>query len=349
MPVESTRPEQRGVEDLGAVRGRHEDDPRVGVEAVHLGEELVQGLLAFVVAPARHGKPARLPQGVELVDEDDAGGLLLGLLEEVPHPRRAEADEHLDELRAAQAEEGDGAFARHGLGEQRFPSPRRTHEQDALRDPSAETRELLRVLEKLDDLLQLLLRLVDAGHVLEGDLDLVLHVDLGLALAQRHETSLLPAHALHEKIPDAEEDHDRENPGEQIAQERALHLALEGHLVLVEKLREVLVHPVGPEGLRLARLSLHLHLPLDAVGRDGHLGDLPIFQHLQKLAVGYHLGTHHGGEVALDEQDRPHRQKDVEQGKLMFLFHGRRSFLRFSGPFPAPGKPSPRRSADGPA
>ena len=46
---------------------------------------------------------AALPDGVQLVDEDDAGRLLLRLLEEVPHPGRAHADEHLDELRAATA------------------------------------------------------------------------------------------------------------------------------------------------------------------------------------------------------------------------------------------------------
>ena len=272
------------------------------------------------MASARHGKPARLPQGVEFVDEDDAGSLLLGLVKKVAHPRRAEPHEHLDELGATQAEEWHGALTRHGLGKQRLARPRRTDEQDALGNPSAEPGEFLRVLEELDDLLELLLRLVDAGHVLEGNLDLVLHVDLGLALAQRHEAGLLPAHALHEQVP--------EDPREQVAQECALHLPLESHLVFVEQLREVLVHPVGPERLRLAGLSLHLHLPLDAVGRYGHLGDLALLQQFQELAVGHHLGAHHGGQVALDEQNRPHRQEDIEQGKFVLFLHESGSFLK---------------------
>jgi len=37
---------------------------------------------------------------VDLVDEDDARRVLLGLAEEVAHARRADADEHLDELGA---------------------------------------------------------------------------------------------------------------------------------------------------------------------------------------------------------------------------------------------------------
>ena len=37
LPVEAARAEQRRVEDLGAVRCGDEDDPAVGLEAVHLG------------------------------------------------------------------------------------------------------------------------------------------------------------------------------------------------------------------------------------------------------------------------------------------------------------------------
>jgi hypothetical protein len=38
------------------------------------------------------------PDSVDLVDEDDAGGVLLALLEEVAHTAGADADEHLDEV-----------------------------------------------------------------------------------------------------------------------------------------------------------------------------------------------------------------------------------------------------------
>jgi hypothetical protein len=47
----------------------------------------------------------RLAERVQLVDEDDARGLRLRLLEEVAHAGRADPDEHLDEVRPAQAEE----------------------------------------------------------------------------------------------------------------------------------------------------------------------------------------------------------------------------------------------------
>ena len=98
--VEAAGPQQGGVERLGPVGGRHDDDAAVGVEAVHLDEQLVERLLALVVA-ADDAAAARLAQGVELVDEDDARGPALGLAEQVADPAGADADEHLDEVGAA--------------------------------------------------------------------------------------------------------------------------------------------------------------------------------------------------------------------------------------------------------
>mmetsp|Transcript_9131 Transcript_9131/g.14468 ORF Transcript_9131/g.14468 Transcript_9131/m.14468 type:complete len:201 (-) Transcript_9131:3490-4092(-) len=95
--VEASRSQQGAVQDVGPVCGGHHDDSRVPLEAIHLREDLVQSLLALVVAAAHAG--ATLPtNGVDLVDEDDARGFLLGLLEDVPHARGAHADKHLDEL-----------------------------------------------------------------------------------------------------------------------------------------------------------------------------------------------------------------------------------------------------------
>ena len=52
LAVEAARAQQRGVEDVGAVGGRHHHDALGGLEAVHLGEHLVERLLALVVPAA---------------------------------------------------------------------------------------------------------------------------------------------------------------------------------------------------------------------------------------------------------------------------------------------------------
>src|SRR4249919_1454093 len=155
LAVEAAGPQQGRVEDVGPVGGGDQDDVVFHLEPVHLDQELVQGLLALVVAAA-HAGPAVAADGVDLVHEDDAGRVLLGLLEQVAHPARADADEHLDEVRAGDREEGDAGLAGDGAGEQRLTGAGRAVEQHALGDAGAERLELLRVLEEFLDLLELL-------------------------------------------------------------------------------------------------------------------------------------------------------------------------------------------------
>ena len=121
--VESARARQRGVERLGPVGRGEYHDAVVALEAVHLGQQLVQRLLALVVA--HRSRVAALADRVYFVDEYDAGGFLLRLLEEVAHLRRAHADEHLYEFGARYREEGHVRLARDGLREHRLARTRR--------------------------------------------------------------------------------------------------------------------------------------------------------------------------------------------------------------------------------
>ena len=137
LAVEAARAQQRRVEDVRAVGGGDHDHVGVRVEAVHLDQDLVQGLLALVVAAAEAG--AALPaDGVDLVDEDDAGRVPLRLVEQVAHAAGADADEHLDELGARDREERHARLAGDGAREQRLAGSRRADQQHAARDARAE-------------------------------------------------------------------------------------------------------------------------------------------------------------------------------------------------------------------
>jgi hypothetical protein len=98
LAVEAAGTQQRLVEDFGAVGGGEDDQPDRAVEAVHLREQLVEGLLALVVTADGAADAARAAQRIELVDEDDGRRLPSGLLEQVAHTGRTHADEHLHKL-----------------------------------------------------------------------------------------------------------------------------------------------------------------------------------------------------------------------------------------------------------
>ena len=236
MPVEAARAEQRGVEDVGPVGGRHHHDALGGLEAVHLREHLVERLLALVVAAAE-ARAALAADGVDLVDEDDRGRLLARGLEQVTHARGADTDEHLHEVGAGDRHERHAGFTRHRARDERLAGAGRADEQHALGDARADLLELPGVLQEVDDLVDLLLHRAVAGDVAERRLRLLGVVDLGAAAADVHDRAHLALRAPAEPDEQAEDQQQRQHPQQDVGEEVAARVdVLEVDLVLGEQL-----------------------------------------------------------------------------------------------------------------
>ena len=69
LAVETARSQERRIQYLRTIGGRHHHDAGGWVETIHFGQKLIEGLLALVVGENR--SPASLTNGVDLVDEDD--------------------------------------------------------------------------------------------------------------------------------------------------------------------------------------------------------------------------------------------------------------------------------------
>ena len=71
LTVETSGTQQSRVEHIGTVRGCEDDHTAVGAEAVHLGEQGIQGVLTFIVTA--HGGVLRTgsSHSINLIDEDD--------------------------------------------------------------------------------------------------------------------------------------------------------------------------------------------------------------------------------------------------------------------------------------
>ena len=209
----------------------------MAIKAIHLDEQGVEGLLALII-PAAQASPALTTDGVDFVNEDDAGSELAGLFKRVADAGSTDADKHLNEVRAADAEERNLGLAGDSAGKERLTCTRRADHENPFRNRGTHLGEALRLAEKIDDFLNLFLRLIAASDVLKSRRFAVRGVQASPALGELHRALL---GALQETIHE-EQDHPRHQQGGQdVVQEH-------GQACLRRRLLEVLLGDRGTQG-----------------------------------------------------------------------------------------------------
>ena len=96
-PVESPWAHQCRIQNVRPVGCGDDHHAIVAFESVHFDEQLVQGLLSFIVAAA-DADASRAANRINLVYEHDARRALLRLFEHVAHAGCAHANEHFNEV-----------------------------------------------------------------------------------------------------------------------------------------------------------------------------------------------------------------------------------------------------------
>ena len=94
----------------------------------------------------------------------------------------------------------------HSLCKQCLTGSGRAHEQSSLGKSRADLHILSGIMQKVHDLLQRFLGLVLSRHILEGNSGLLLDIDLGVILADSHNSAASSAHTVHEKVEQAPDD-----------------------------------------------------------------------------------------------------------------------------------------------
>src|SRR5215469_968699 len=273
--IESTGTQERGIEDVRTVGCGDQDDTLVRLKPVHLDEQLVQGLLALVMSAAQTGATVA-SDGVDLVDEDNAGRVLLALNEKVPHPRRADPDEHFDEVGTRNREERNAGLARNGARQQGFAGSGGSDQKNPLGNSAAQASEALGVAQKLNYFLEFILGFVDARNVGKGNLVSILGKQLGATLSKRHGLAAADLHLMHEENPQCCQHQDRK-PLNQRHHPPGVTLGGFGrdiHVFIAQRFDDVgIVGRVGLEVLVGGGLALY-QVALDGDGPDLTLIDL---------------------------------------------------------------------------
>ena len=168
LSVKSAGTQQRAVKNVGSVRRRHDDDALVFLKAVHLNQQLVQGLLSFVVSAAETGTSLSAHR-VDFVDEHDARSIFLCLVERITDTGSTDADIEFNEVRTAYLEKRNARFSRRCACKICLTRSRAADHQYTSRNTRSEVGESFRVFKKIDNFRQFFFFLVRSRNVLKHD------------------------------------------------------------------------------------------------------------------------------------------------------------------------------------
>ena len=112
VPVKASGSQQRRIQHVRSIRRGDNNRRFAGIEPIHLTENLIQRLLAFVV-PATKPRSTLAPNGINFVNENDGRRVLAGRLEQIANPTSPHTHKHLDKLTAVDREEGNSGLSRH--------------------------------------------------------------------------------------------------------------------------------------------------------------------------------------------------------------------------------------------
>ncbi len=192
---------------------------------------------------------------------------------------------------------------------------------------AAEPLELLRIAQELDDLLQVVLGLVDAGHVLEGDAPVALGQQLGLGLAEAHGAAAARLHLAHEEHPHGDQEQHRE-PVDQHAQDR-------GHVLVGQpggNLHALLREPLDERGIFRGNgreaAGLVAERAADAVPGDGYFGDVAGLDPAQELGIADLVAAASLARIVEQIEKRHQQERDNDpDGKVPKVRIHQDSFL----------------------
>ncbi|KAH3676846.1 hypothetical protein OGATHE_001336 [Ogataea polymorpha] len=159
--VKSSRSSQSLIQGVWEIGGSNDDDSLGLRKSIQLNEQLVQRLLGV-------GLVSALPlssDGVELIDENNSWGSSTSFAEQFPDSLGTHTNIQLVELGSRHEKERHTSLAGSGPRKQRLTGTRGAGQQNTLWKLSTESGKLRRILQKLNDFLELGSGLVNTTHI----------------------------------------------------------------------------------------------------------------------------------------------------------------------------------------
>ena len=118
--------------------------------------------------------------GVDFIDEHDAGGLFLGLFKQVTDLCGTTANKHFHKLRTGHREERYVSLASNSLGQHGFTCTGRAYKQKALWHGCTDFRIFLGIVKVVYDFLKVLFCFINALNIIERGASIGFYINLSI-------------------------------------------------------------------------------------------------------------------------------------------------------------------------
>jgi predicted flap endonuclease-1-like 5' DNA nuclease len=194
LTIETSRTQQGLIQNVNTIGSSNGNDSWVTVETVHLDQNLVHGLFSLVVT-AGVSSTTLATYRIDLINKDDARGVLLSLSENVTYTRCTNTNKHLNEFRTRNTDERNSGFASDGLGKKSFTGTGRTVQNNSTGDLTSIRGVGLWLLQKVNNFGQFQFGSVASGNIIKSDSRVRHHLDFSLALSKPHWVAWAATHA----------------------------------------------------------------------------------------------------------------------------------------------------------
>ena len=97
LTIKATWTQQSLIKNVNPICSCHDHDRLTRIEPIQFYQELVERLVAFVIASYTHR--AFAANGIKFIQEDDTGGSLTRLCKKIAHSTGSNTHEHLNKFR----------------------------------------------------------------------------------------------------------------------------------------------------------------------------------------------------------------------------------------------------------
>ena len=215
LTVKPSGTQKGGVQYIPSVGGGHDNYTLIYRKAVHLNQQLIQCLLAFIMSAAEAGT-AVTADSVDLINKHNGRRDFFCLFKKVADPACTDTDKHFNKITAADGEERNSGFTCNSFGKQCFPCTWRADKQDALWNSGAGFNIIFGVFQEIHHFLKFFLFFICSGNIRECNLVFGWILQPCMTSSKGHHTTVSASLSPHHHIPDNHQDAEHDNIGQEL-------------------------------------------------------------------------------------------------------------------------------------